>query len=608
MKSALAAGLVCLVVPAVLAKEGWDDHDRSGRETARELSKNYLRGCDENSVIFTNGDNDTFPLWYMQEVEGYRTDMRVVNLSLLNTDWYIVQAKRKYYLSESLPVSFTVDEIREGNGRTPIILMPEAAYSIYQNKMYMAQNNRAVEDQYDKRMIQQLKQYQNKPMDIRDAMKFIQDEFGEENYLNVPSEMGIGGRTYYLPTNQFYLPVDKQKVIAQGIVSKSQEHLIVDTIKWTVNESFVYPSSLVILDLVAHSNWERPLYWANTGGSEAYVGLDDYLQMEGMVYKFVPIKGGTRTRYLSPGSVDTEKSFDIVMNQMEWGGLNRPNVTLDYYTRRPVVNFRRMYLALADALFNEGKLDKAKQVLDRAEEEFPLNLIPADFNAPYMVDVYLKLSAGFKLKGKATEAGECDGMANKIADAAIKIQHQTANYIFDKSFDFFTDGPMVAQLSMSYSLVATLNEMVGDQSAEISEKSAQVMYDIRMNTLKKWGECINEINETSSDSRKERKTKAFYNSEYVDMMEGFLLELSSVYLNIRQKNMDMQPTDFYKTLQTSTNEEMVVLRTEIDEMKAQSATFLFVKAVHQRHSPNAQKDQKSMILKMMVEDLFPEVL
>ena len=329
---ALAGGITLLTVlaaPILMASQNWDDHDRSDRYTAREIARNYLESCDKNAILFTNGDNDTFPLWYLQEVEGVRTDIRVVNLMLLNTDWYINQMARKAYDGERIPISMTEDKYRQGT-RDFMHVYP------------------------DKRLDQ------NKHYNVREIMKYVTDD---KNKVNINQ----GKTVNVIPVRKFKLPVDKQKIMDSGMIPPSQYGQIVDEIEWDLKGNYVMKNHLVVLDMLAHFNWDRPIYFSITMGKDSFYGLEKYFQQEGFAYRLVPVKTAS-SGYRDFGTVNTDKMYDRLMNKFSWGGYENPDLWMDENNQRFITNIRFTFVRLADALIAEGKKDKAIEVLNRAVE------------------------------------------------------------------------------------------------------------------------------------------------------------------------------------------------------------------------------------------------
>ncbi len=374
---AIAVGvfIIGLVVPVQMVGETWNDHDRSNRYTARDFAHNYLESCAPNAILFTNGDNDTFPLWYAQEVEGFRTDVRVVNLSLLNTDWYIDQMKRKAYDSEPVPFSLTKPQYRHGvRDVTP----------------------------YYKRV----EGYQ----DIRELMKIVKSE---DPRLKVQSPFQEGAQINFFASNKFALPIDSAEMIRKGVIAPKDASRIVDVIKWKTPKTYALKADLMVLDLISTFDWNRPIYFAITVGSDGYNKLEDYFQLEGLAYRFVPIKA-KKDPTGQIGQVNTDIMYDNMMNKFKWGGLNDPRVYLDENNLRMTMNLRNNFTRLANALLAEGKRDKAVKVLDRCLEEMPMDLIPVNYFMIGVVEAYYK-------------AGEFE-KAQPVVDKMLETSEQDLQY------------------------------------------------------------------------------------------------------------------------------------------------------------------------------------
>ncbi len=363
---AIGATAFSMVVPGIMAKEGWNDHDRSLRTLSRDCAINYLESCAPNAILFTNGDNDTFPLWYAQEVEGIRTDVRVVNLSLLQTDWYISQMRRAAYESE--PVPFTIPE----------------------DKL-----------QASKREVAYLMAKDEKAMNLKEAIKFVASDDPENKFDN-------GGKLIdYLPSRNFYVNVDSLSVMRNKVIGVKDTARLSKRISWDLgNRGYITKNELMVLDLIAHNNWKRPIYFAVTTGSEAYVGLEKYFQLEGLAYRYVPIKQ-TESEQAQGGRVNTEKMYDNIMNKFLWGGMDKPGVNLDETSTRMAGNLRMQMSILAQALINEGKKTKAKAVLDKS-----LSVMPEE-NIPYDGTIYTLCAAYYQI-------GEKD-KANQLAKRLFDI-------------------------------------------------------------------------------------------------------------------------------------------------------------------------------------------
>jgi hypothetical protein len=340
----LAGLLSLLAVPVLMAEENRDDHDRSGRYLGRDVAFNYLESCAHNAILFTNGDNDTFPLWYAQEVEGKRTDVRVCNLMLLNTDWYIDQMKTKVYESDPLPVTLPVKKYYDG----------------INNQVFIIEKTKD-------------------PVDISTIIDWVNSENpGTKVQVSATEILDI------IPTRTIRIPVDAQKVIASGTVSIEDSAKIVPYIDIKLKGNSILKSQLIVLDILAHNNWERPVYYV-TGYHNDALGLEDYFQLEGLAYRLVPIKTENKS-WVDYGRIDTDILYENAMKKFVWGGANDENVNIDYNHKRTiiVIKARLNYAKLAKALVSEGKNEKALEVLNYCLEVLPPDKIPYD---PYFPDV-----------------------------------------------------------------------------------------------------------------------------------------------------------------------------------------------------------------------------
>lgn len=347
--SAIAASLISLfAVPVVMASENWDDHDRSNRYSARDFAINYLESCEPNAILFTNGDNDTFPLWYAQEVEGIRTDVRVCNLSYLSTDWYIDQMKRKAYLSEPVPFSM--------------------------NKEHYVQGTRDYVPVYE-----QFTDYK----DLKQIVDFVKSD-DSRTKLNTNANTALD----YIPSKKLSIPVNKEEMIAKGVVSPKYADRIEDQVLWNLNKNFVMKNELMILDLLANFNWDRPVYFAITVGRDSYVKLEDYFQIEGLAYRVVPIRTPVDGGQI--GMVNTDLMYEHMMNKFKWGNINNPDVYLDENNLRMIMNFRSNFGRLGLELLREGQFEKAVAVADRCIELMPDHIVPYNYFSIATAEVYFQ--------------------------------------------------------------------------------------------------------------------------------------------------------------------------------------------------------------------------
>ena len=355
--AAVLASVLCLFVPIQMASQTWDDHDRSGRYVCRDFGQNYLMTLQENGnpIIFTNGDNDTFPLWYNQETEGFRTDTRTCNLSYLQTDWYIDQMKRPAYDSPSLPITWDRVEYVEGtNEYVPI--RPEIKKQI--DAMYSQADSAA----------------QSNP----EALKELQEQFGENPYelKNILKYWVRSDKEglRVIPTDSIVVKIDKEAVRRSGMkIPEALGDSIPDYMHISLKgKRALYKSELMMLEMLANANWERPLYMAITVGSENHLNMGNHFMQEGLAYRFTPFdtnKLGTK--------IDTDKMYDNLMNKFKFGGIDQPGIYIDENVMRMCYTHRRIFAQLVTQLLKEGKKDKAKAALDYAEKMIP------SFNVPY---------------------------------------------------------------------------------------------------------------------------------------------------------------------------------------------------------------------------------
>ena len=342
---------LCLLgVPLLMGYQNWDDHDRSDRFTAQSMARSYLQSIQKNkgAMIFTIGDNDTFALWYAQDIEGYRTDVRTINSSLLGTDWYIDQMKRKTYESEPIPSQMTHDLYAYGV-RDVIRYQPVLDSVRWDIKDFM---NWVASD--------------HPRTKIKDLM---QKSGNDVNQLPESQQEGV-----FYPTRKIRIPVNKENVLKSGIVNPEDADKIVPYIDIDLPESAILKNQMMMLDIVANNDWERPIYF--TGGSYSdseYLWMKKYLQLEGLVYKLVPIKTdlGKDNPYLM-GRIDADLMYDIV-TQWNWGNSESPEIYHDPETRKNSISFRSNMARLSEQLINEGKKNKAKTIIDLALEKMPLD-------------------------------------------------------------------------------------------------------------------------------------------------------------------------------------------------------------------------------------------
>jgi len=338
--------IICLAaVPLLMAFQNWDDHDRSGRYTAKSTAKAYLDSCQEDAgaILFTIGDNDTFPLWYAQDIEEHRTDVRVVNTSLFATDWYIDQMKRKAYESDPIPSQLSHDKYRYGSR--------DAVY--YQG---------ITESRWN----------------IKDFMNWIGSDKPQTKFKHLFEKQGRDISAYpkstqeivYYPTNKIRVPVNKKNVLESGLVKQEDADLILDYIDIDLPESALPKNRILMLDVIANNDWERPIYFSGGSFDKAeYIWMKDYLQLDGLVYKLVPIKTENKSPF-EMGRIDSELMYGIV-KEWEWGNSSSSDIYHDPQTRSQGLSFRSNLARLTEQLIDEGKIDKAKDIIETAMTHIP---------------------------------------------------------------------------------------------------------------------------------------------------------------------------------------------------------------------------------------------
>ncbi|WP_346858781.1 DUF2723 domain-containing protein [uncultured Draconibacterium sp.] len=364
IKGAPGAVLVTVVsialVPGILAAENWDDHDRSGKYMTRDYAKNYLESCAPNAILFTYGDNDTFPLWYVQEVEGVRPDIKIINISYLGMDWYISQ--QKFKTNDADPIPFTFSNDKYYMGRMDAVLFQERIKG---------------------------------SVELSEAMEFL----GSDD-VRTKVKVTSGAMLDFLPTREFHITVDKQKAVESGTVKPEDANLIEDKVSFKITKGMLTKSEMAVLNLMAANNWERPIYIDHSLLYTGNIHFLDYLQFEGLAYRFVPIK--TAKNGMFQGRIDTDILYDNVMNKYVWGNVNDPDIHMDEYNRKQIsiMQARFMFTRLATAILNEGireqdesKREKAIGVIDKMFEVFPNETIPYDYTSFQAVEQYYRAGA-----------------------------------------------------------------------------------------------------------------------------------------------------------------------------------------------------------------------
>ena len=334
-------GILCLGVPFQMVGQNWDDHDRSDRFTARDFGKNYLTSLEPNAIIFTNGDNDTFPLWYNQEVEGYRTDVRVCNLSYLQTDWYINQMKSQAYESDPLPISFT----------------PAQYVADLLNYAYV-----------------------NDETDGKEAsFAAVMDQFYKDKlrkYDDVP----------IVPATKMYINIDSAAVANSPVIDTPDKSLISKRMHIDLsNKRYITKNEIAMLsmiDNIARDGWKRPIYFATTVGSEMYLSLNRYFRLVGLAYQIVPLENG------GTSSCDIDKTYDNMMNKFVWGNIQDPSIYLDENNRRMCRTQRMMFVTMIDELLDKGDTVRALAATEYCDKTIPSVNVPYDYTALTLAQTY----------------------------------------------------------------------------------------------------------------------------------------------------------------------------------------------------------------------------
>ncbi|MFA5244823.1 MAG: DUF2723 domain-containing protein, partial [Pedobacter sp.] len=344
-----------LAAPVLMAKEGWNDHDRSSKYTARDMAINYLESCAPNAILFTYGDNDTYPLWYAQEVENIRPDVRVVNLSLLGTDWYIRQMKKKVNQADALPITMPDEKFVQG-------VRDVMGYQDYSTAG-------AVE----------LK-------DIFDILTSDNDE-DKATYQD-------GSKENFLPSKNFKITVNPDQIIATKTLPESKRDQIPQTVEWTYNKGYVTKTELAMIDVLAHNNWKRPVYFAITVPDDNYMGLGDYLYNEGFAYRLLPLKKAVvDSAAEKPDLTNTDEMYHNMMTKFKWG--NMKNATyLDPESVRMSFTIVNHFNILAENLYKAGRNDEAKKALIKCLDVVPNRNYSLNFTIRkfYMTDLLYKLN------------------------------------------------------------------------------------------------------------------------------------------------------------------------------------------------------------------------
>jgi hypothetical protein len=389
--AAVLASLVVLSAPALMGTQNFDDHSRRHHTGARDYASNFLESCAPNAIIFTYGDNDTYPLWYAQEVEGIRTDVRVVNLSLIAVDWYIDLLRRK--VNDSPPIEMTIPrEAYRGKKRNQVF---------YYNPSQ-----------------------QDRPMNVQDFIRFI----GEDHPLPLSSGREI--ESHYT-SKQVFIPVNAQEAMASGAVTMADTGRIVPAIPLNLQgKDYLIKDEIAILDILATNLWKRPIYFAVTCRQDKLFGMDDYMQLEGLALRIVPVRSPSDRQYgiIGSGRVNAEAVYANVMEKFRWGNFDQHELFVDRSYAPSVQSHQLSIRRAALQLVRDGDRERAVELIDKYFEGFPDMNFPYDYRAYYMISVYLQAEAYDKAKP------HLEILARQTADH-LRFYESISERVLESSFD-----------------------------------------------------------------------------------------------------------------------------------------------------------------------------
>ena len=437
--AAILATVLGLFVPVQMVSQTWDDHDRSGRYVTSEFGQNYLNTVSEegNPIIFTNGDNDTFPLWYNQEVEGNRTDVRVCNLSYLQTDWYIDQMKRDSYDSPAVPIEWSRLEYVQGHNEA-VAIRPEMMKAI--NEFYKQNPEEAA------------KEFGENPYELKNILR---------HWVRNPKE-GL----QVIPTDSVVIKLDKEAIKRSGMMIPKQlngeipEYMSISL----KGKRALYKSELMMLEMLANTNWERPMYMAITVASENHLNLGDNFMQEGLAYRITPFN----TTKLN-ARIDSEKMYDNLMHKFKFGNIGQDGIYLDETIMRMSQTHRRMFVQLASQLIKEGKNEKALKALDYCQQVIPSKNVPHDFimsSSKEMADDYIALGEIAKAE---TILGELANKAMEYITWYMSLDDEKLALSYENCLNHFY---MMDQINKSFGRAITKAEETQDEALEQSSETA----------------------------------------------------------------------------------------------------------------------------------------
>nr|WP_276900812.1 DUF2723 domain-containing protein [Pedobacter kyonggii] len=387
-----------LAAPVIMAEQGWDDHDRSTKMVPHDIALDYLQSCAPNAILFTYGDNDTYPLWYIQEVENVRPDVRIVNLSLFDTDWYINGLRQKQNESAPLPITMKPEQYVQGERD----VMPYDDYKIAGS------------------------------VELKNIVDLL---LSNDESDKVP--MQDGSKSNFLPTKNLKITVNPQQVISTGTVPAADAAKITTTMDWKFNKGYVTKGTLAMFDILAHNNWKRPIYFASTVPSEQYNGLDKYLYSEGLAMRLLPLKADTTASEDRPEQLNTPVLYNNVMNKFKWGNMKTAKY-LDPQSSDDTFIFTNLFSSLTSSLIKEGKTADAKKVVDKY-----FDVMPDKFFGIRTVVVKFYMAENLYKLGETARA-------NDILDKSGDYINKELNYLADISQSKGLTGSQNIQTGLYY--------------------------------------------------------------------------------------------------------------------------------------------------------------
>lgn len=400
-----------LLLPVLMANQNWDDHNRSNRYTTHDVAYNSLNSCAPNSILFTSGDNDTFPLWYLQEVEGVRTDVRVVNILLLDFEWYIDQMKRKVYTSDSLPISISHNRYKQGS----------------LDYVYMV--DKLTDTIQLSEIIRRIKSE-----NIADKLK-----------------LGTGEIIDYVPTKNFNYLISKDEVIENNTVNSNIKNNIVPNILFHLKAGYLSKNEIINLDLILNNHWKRPIYHIAPNGG-AMLGFGNYLQLDGFAYRFIPIYT-PKVGYFRPGRLESSQLYNKYMKTFKWGNMNDSKVLIDDLNIQTaaLLRIRMNFARLAEQLSLERKKRESIEVIQKCYELMPYNLYPHDYYSLKLIEVAYKTGA--------------TGLANKMLNEYA--QQNIQEMVFFRSLPKRLSQLINDECVLSYQTLVELTDIAGKNDQKI---------------------------------------------------------------------------------------------------------------------------------------------